>query len=373
MKTRTLLSDIIFILVILFVSGIGFISCVISRETTINNTTIKTEPLLANSKDLQNTVITSNFNETISYNTNYVFTCGFNLAWNELIELLAGELVKLQNNTPLVKYLNQQEFTNDVLSEDAYLAEAAFVGPNTIATLNEKLRAKFKNPPTIEEAGKDLLVFSYFEKDLKFEIPFGGDLNLCFFGNGDCNIVKAFGFATASGAQKYKNQALIRFLSFEEEEYEYEVILSLVTKKPDDELILALVKPENTLRETYTKVKDLIETNNPDFSLSDVEALKIPKVTFQITHDYDELIGQQLLNIESEPYFITAAYQEIDFRLDEYGATARVKSQMSMERSIPFELIFNRPFMLIMKQKYSDLPYIVIWIGNPEILIKTQR
>ena len=75
MNTRVLLINICLV-TLLSVTGNKIIFSDAQDHVTPSETIIETEPtkpLIANSKDLQETVVTSNFDEPISYEKNYIF------------------------------------------------------------------------------------------------------------------------------------------------------------------------------------------------------------------------------------------------------------------------------------------------------------
>jgi hypothetical protein len=327
----------------------------------------------ARSDELQGTVVTCSFDEEISPFENCIFSCSFNLAWNRLSELLPEHEVEVRPSTPLADYLNKREFTEEVLSESAYLADAALIQPGTaekvIAGFNDRLRAKFKDPLLLEldpdlvnlENPLELIAFAYFEKCLEFVVPFEGGHTLTFRSGDRSNEVVAFGFA---GEKGNSGRGSIEYLSGGHPAREF--VVSLETKEPKDELILALIEPRETLRDTYGKVMGLLSSKSA-YPLSNAAVMLVPKMNFQVEHDYRDLLKKTIVT-GSDTFTIAQAKNVTRFVLDEFGARVKSLSSIAAVKSIPLELVFDRPFMIIMKEKQSPLPYFAVWVGNAELL-----
>ena len=104
-------------------------------------------------------------------------------------------------------------------------------------------------------------------------------------------------------------------------------------------------------------------------SESDVNTLYIPKVMFDIKHEYRELKNKLFMNKGFEEYFIIQALQKIYFKLDEKGANLMSYAFIAGGTGLPRSLVFNKAFLIILKQKDSSLPYLAIWVANPEIMV----
>ena len=86
------------------------------------------------------------------------------------------------------------------------------------------------------------------------------------------------------------------------------------------------------------------------------------------------MIGQDLyVNGEHADYFIADAVQFIKFILNEEGAKLRSEMAIFAKRCISFsekkprQFIFDKPFLIYLKEKDSPL-YFAAWVANTEIL-----
>jgi hypothetical protein len=100
--------------------------------------------------------------------------------------------------------------------------------------------------------------------------------------------------------------------------------------------------------------------NNDDFIL-------------QIEKEFDEILGAKILNPGFKKYSFQKAIQIIDFNLNETGISVEsiteVNAVFGLPKKVePRELNFDKPFLIIMKEKGSHLPYFLMWVGNHELM-----
>jgi hypothetical protein len=244
---------------------------------------------------------------------------------------------------------------------------------------------------------QDILAYAYLEKSLPFDIELDlYDRPLIF---SDQAAVQSFGIYKGDAAT---DQVVI--LNYRDPD---DFILQLrglpqiakdieegfIPEGPriTDEIILAKVAPQATLRETIEVVSRRIRevararrTGHYDWSEqrrtaprldSDLkETVQIPKINLNITHEYSEIVGKSLLNAGFERYFVARAVQATRFKLDEKGADLSSEGFMNISLSIheeePRRFVFDKPFLLFLREENDNEPYLAIWIGNSELLAK---
>ncbi len=145
-------------------------------------------------------------------------------------------------------------------------------------------------------------------------------------------------------------------------------IIGLKSKSLKNEIILAKVNPGKTLLETITTVFGRIANVAPSL-LEPGESLQIPKIDFNILHNYQELEDKLCLNNGLKDYSIIRAIQSIRFRLDEKGALLKSEAAI-MLGGMPRNYIFNKPFLLCLREKGAKYPYFAMWVDNAELLLK---
>jgi len=101
------------------------------------------------------------------------------------------------------------------------------------------------------------------------------------------------------------------------------------------------------------------------------ESLVVPIIDLNVQRRYAELEGRFLTNPKWSKIYLAVAEQGIRFRLDENGARLESTADQrwtSKVREKPAQYIFDKPFLLYLKRKSSDQPYLAMWIETPELL-----
>jgi hypothetical protein len=330
--------------------------------------------LRADSKDLKHTIITANLEEKIVPGKNIIYCSTFQLAWNELRDNIVKEDIRLDGDPPLVAVLNKKLATKDDISPDSYLAMVGFGKDGILEKVNNSLRSKFGDAaPTVTEplGPEDILAYAYLLKDLKFATPFESLKEPVEFQSSLCTSnVRAFGIKEFNpGKRKHQKLAEeVSILGYADEGAEF--VVGLSSKSPKDEIVLAKVKPAETLLETFRSVHSAAERRE-SWDLDHDDTLQVPKLDFDLRHSYSELIQKSLRNEGFQGYFITKAQQDIRFRLNERGAMLKSEARLKVEsKERPRRLVFDAPFLLYLREKQGKFPYLAIWVDNAEILLK---
>jgi serine protease inhibitor len=107
------------------------------------------------------------------------------------------------------------------------------------------------------------------------------------------------------------------------------------------------------------------------------DQLIIPKFNFNIETNYDSLEGKKFSS-QNENYNIERAFQRTAFKLDESGAIIESEAEIEVtveeieeiEKPKPKKLIFDKPFLILLKRTDEKNPYFGLWTTNTELMIK---
>jgi hypothetical protein len=147
------------------------------------------------------------------------------------------------------------------------------------------------------------------------------------------------------------------------------MIIQLRCKSEDDEMILALVEPKDSLIETIESVMKRVQ--NPSSSRTrGPDALAIPKLDFNVEHSFEELANRAFENEGWEDWFIARALQWIRFRLNERGALLKSEAKIERLKGLPLVYAFDEPFLIYLRHKDAKYPYFAMWVDNAELLLK---
>jgi len=330
------------------------------------------------SDSLKQTFVTPVLETQIIPEQNLIYCATFQLAWNELRDSFTMH----QTEDPeIIRELDKRMFTKKYLSEDCYVAMSG-TWKNIAEKVNKLLKEKFGEEAWLLTKKRVLenrfsenafMVYAFLFKNLLFHEMFES-LNepILFDAHGENVEVEGFGIKEfMPDKKKHQNlgkQVSIYYYNVNYKKLSREFIIELKSKFANEEIIIAQISPKKTLFETIKTTQEIIAKNKPD-SLRKCETLQIPKFDFDIEHNFTE--------IESYLSFLVAgpakAYQRIKFRLNEKGALLKSEAIIVyVEELVTRNFIVSEPFLIYLMQKDSPYPYFAMWVGNEEILIKTQ-
>ena len=322
------------------------------------------------------TTVTPHMEEKITPGKSLLYCSTFQIAWNELKDNIVKEDIRLTDEPPIVPFLNKSLSTKGDISEDCYVAMVGFGKDDIVAEINKALREKFgEEAPVIKEplGHEHALAYAYLYKNLEFKLAFESLKDPISFTSSDGQVtkVRAFGIKKHSDKERHiKIAKQIEILNYKDTS---DFIIRLKSASPKDEIILAKVKLEETLLETIKAVATRVEKASP-VSLDRDDTLQIPKFEFDLEHSYSELLGKHLKNKGFEGYWIAKAIQSIRFKLSEKGVVLKSEARIILESARgmeqPKRLIFDRPFLIYLKEKGARYPYFALWVDNAELMVR---
>lgn len=333
-------------------------------------------------KSTAHTTITPHLEEPIPQANNLLYCASFQLAWNKMRDEVFKENLKLDGNPPSAQHLNKRLQDNNDISPESYLAEAGELSKELIERINKELKEKFGEQTAHEfnisqtaSSSQQLIAYAFLYKNLEFPTEFDKlKKPITFIANGRETSVKGFGVNSFKYVRTL-HQILSSQVAIIDYKNEDDFILSLTTKSANDQLILAKIAPDKTLLQTYAAVIQRIGKVTATELRTD-ETLQIPKIDFDLSHSFSELENKRIMNKGWEGWSIAKASQDIKFKLDEKGAILESKARIDVIVGFPpFELekprkfIFDRPFLICLKQKNSHQPYFALWVNNSELLV----
>ena len=330
------------------------------------------KPKQTRATELSSTVITPYLQDEIIAGKNQIFCSTFQIAWDILSDEIIKEPLQLSDHPQMEQMLNERLTGVKDISGDYYLAMAGLNKDGIIEKIKNALKAKFNEAPGIDitlDRPDDILAYTFLFKDLKFDKEFESlESSISFKG---ATPVKAFGI------KKYSFDEAHRSLGQQVDILDYfddnDFILSLKSSLPQDEIILAKIKPGKTLLETVDSVFARIGQGKK-VSLEKGDTIQIPKLDFDVLREYSEITGKDVLNKGFNEYFISKALQAIRFRLNEKGALLKSEAAIAMSKGLsmdrPKYLIFDQPFLLCLKEKAGKYPYFIMWVDNAELLLQ---
>lgn len=325
-------------------------------------------------EELKQIVVTPHLDFPLARGTNVLWCAAFQVAWNELSALAGGDIHMLEED-PAVTALNRKAVSRTDLDEKTYVAVAGIAGDGVLASAREALEQKFGGAasPNLLPAPGSLpegwtVLYGYLFANLPFEWAFERHERPLRFGKAD---VECFGIQQYSEEQENEVKAAGQLQIYDCRD-EHDFIVELKTQMAEHRLFLAMVPPRATLAETIRSIQHRVASARPE-PMQEGRDFMVPVLNFDITRDYTELTGKTLdvRNRRLSGQQIASAKQQIRFRLDERGAV--VKSESFILACRDTNLVFNRPFLIMLQYVDGRMPYFALWIENPELLTPFNR
>ena len=314
--------------------------------------------------------------------TDNVIWCGtLQLAWNEAIKLVGSKL-EFTEQPPIADLLDRQDFTKADLNPGCYVAIADFEHNHVEDQIRAALDKVFHGaaspeliPPVPPHPGPyDFVAYAYLFKNLQFPQVFEENDPLSF--PGAEKGVQSFGFL-GENKEKLKPGVFqqVRICDYKGPD---DFVISLKTNDPQDQLILAKVTPGDTLNSTIAAVLARFIRQDKVIYAQARDNLSIPKLNYDLEKNFKDLEGLTLKPGPNTPVknLVTSEVKQlVRFQLNEKGAVLKSEAVMVMAGSamgmpVPsHQMIFDKPFLILMKQAGSSQPYFAMWVGNASLLI----
>lgn len=289
----------------------------------------------------------------ITKNKNSVYAASLLYAWDEVIKLVGEPLIIDKQFNDLI-LLNNSESHLQTLDKSEYTTTASAEG--------EKIE-----------------VTAEFSKSLPFEIKMNSYNNKLIFDN---KKVASFGFK----GYEYEMANTASVLYYKDDD---NFILKLIPKDQNHEILLFKTTKEfNTMQEFVSELNSKIELGVEEkkkeklawkYNINEVDEVIIPKFQFNIECNYSSLEGNNF-KVKNLKYVLESVYQRIAFILDESGAEIETEAEIEVAVEItseepeeetphPKKLIFDKPFLLLLKRTNSENPYFGLLTANTELMM----
>jgi hypothetical protein len=335
------------------------------------------------SDQLRQTVIVPTLDSPIPQGKSAIWCASFQLAWNRLRDDVAKEPIGLANALSIVDRLNRARHSEDDMDRDAVYAAAGLARDGIVERIQAEMASKFPDvqKPELHVPPDGVVAYAYLAASSKYDYPFFENDERFLFRDsaGKETAVGSFGIRKKDdyAYERLRRQVEILYcprdaLMSEKEVPEF-VLDPCKTSKPY-QIVLARVDGKPTLAETVANVQRKIAAQPADTLISQLhsrDTLIVPNMAWKVSHRFKELEGQdkQFLNPLLRNLYLDTAMQTIQFRLDRSGAELASEAKVFAKPGAGF-FHLNRPFLVYMKKRGSQHPFLVAWIENAELLEK---
>lgn len=298
---------------------------------------------------LQQTQFVVTLENPIDTTKNSIYAPAFLYVWDVIKKQLGSAVISDSSSSPAFRFLNQSTSYLNSLKSDEYTTEVAIVDGAITAR-------------------------AFFNKTLPFETKFDTILNgINFTGK----PVAAFGMP-------YHDLSLLKSVQILYYNNDDEFVLKLIPKDTAHEIILAKgVNNYQTLKDATSLVNNLIAKGKKEqqhsnsgskYSFMDKDMFAVPVIQFNIETHYKDLEGQRFVTGDKKNHIVGEAYQRTGFILNEAGAVAESETFATVDsitaEPVPKKMIFNKPFLVIIKRADQPNPYFVMRVANTELLTR---
>jgi hypothetical protein len=319
---------------------------------------------------LGRTRVTAHLRHPLEADGNLLWCATMQLAWDEL-ETVFGTPPRLAEASPAADGLAARLIGKDDLDPRSYVARAGRGRDRIVARIREDLQRVFgaaASPRLLpaDVAPNDVLAYAYLWKHLPFELPLRAGAVPLRFQQRD---VASFGMwpdAEDGDAQPRRQQ--VRVLRYDGPQ---QFVVELRTKGEQDRLLVARGTPARTLHDTVAAVLRGAAKNDGE-ALGDRDVFQMPKLDFDLTKRFSELIGRKFANEGFRDHVVQDAVQNVRFKLDENGAILKSEAVISvtgMDATEPRRMVCDGPFLVLLARRGRALPYFALWVGNDELLL----
>lgn len=354
-------------LLVMFVVGIVCTAGLVYATYTIYNN------VKENNKKVRLTPTYTAGLSTIEDNVVWIGT--FQLVWNDLMDELVGGPIEFEDGeSEFAKELNKQSFTVKDLSKDSYYKKFGKTSLELKKEIEEGIKNKFNEESEIldrvdwENPNRGHVLYAMLKKEFEYIEPFklmGANTFA------DENVyVEYFGFDDAKYDSGVKTVDILFYNS------ESEFAIRLNTNEGEEVYLYRGADMDTSFNDIYKEMVNKTEEYNgrTEFKLGDI--VKIPKIKLKEDINYDELCGRF---IKGYYEYIAQAIQTIDFELDNYGGYVKsealietLKEAISMQDNNAMRFIYNDEFVLFLKEKDKENPYMALKVSDTDVLVKSE-
>jgi hypothetical protein len=317
------------------------------------------------------TQIVATLDQPMEAGRNTIWCASFTAAWKRLQYDLAGGTVQLDGAQELVASLNVAPDPAKDVPADSLYAVAGLYTDAFLQQIQQEVSKRFAGsaaPQLPPPAPETAIAYARLELKAKFPVPYFDQQTPFQWkdASGAAHDVHAFGIFSDS-PDKLLAQPRVLFDHPQHADQPREFALDLNDPSQPIEIMVAKVSRRATLAETLAAIDDARRQDTPK-QLEYASILVVPEMAWRVSHEFEQLKDRRITSGPLAEGKIAEARQDIDFRLDRSGVELRSESFVItlLGRTPVYE--FDGPFLLVLRQRTSEKPFLVMWVENDELL-----
>lgn len=333
---------------------------------------------VGDSKNLARTKIVLDLDEKLDVGFNQIWCGSFLAAWKNLEEKVAKEKIRIKGNPQLDRVLANSSDPRPAIQDESLFIASGFVKNGILEEIKNGLQNRFPNvkPPAFGSASPDdIIAYAFMATSIRFRDPYL-EYNKPFIFqdvDGKKSDLRAFGLYRERGQSlgSLTSQPKILFNDIIEDPSKTmtEFAIDLDINSSPNQIVLSVIEAKPTIKETVDYViQRITDCSKKEIDLGPDDEILVPQIAFRITHEFDQLKNQIFDNPSLAGCRLKETIQDIDFNLNRSGVALTSSSQIWAVFATTNLYYFNKPFLIIMKNRSNNIPYFVMWVGNSEIL-----
>lgn len=316
-----------------------------------------------------NVTMTPTYTSEIStIDNNKIWIGTFNLVWNDFMNDVIGGKIEFEDGySELANELNKQVFTQEQLSEQSYFKIHGSTNLELKNKIETEIQQRFNEDSKIldkvEWGDKDAyILYTMLKKEFNYLEKFP-TLSDNTFGDSEEKVMY-FGIEPNTSRNASKNVEILFYNSKED------FAIKLKTQESEEIYLYRTTGENKSFEENYKEMFEKKFKYTGETTLKKNDILRIPFIKVKDEMNYDELCGRY---IKGTNCYIRQAIQTIDFELNNYGGS--IKSEALIEAvkegivsQIDREFILNDDFILFLKEKEKEQPYLALKVDDVDVL-----
>jgi hypothetical protein len=305
----------------MFRSQLIFFICLVLLAEGCRNGSSKDFPEEKKLENFPATQFVPALEEKVKKGKNVIYAMSFLLAWNELRNQIGKPI---STSVPQLKGVDQSDGYEDISA-----------GKNDVKVGDGKVS-----------------IAASFQQSVSFAYPMER-IKSTFQGK----AVRAFGYEDGIAGG-------VKLLYYKSDD---EFILSIQTHEKEEMLLAKGFAGGRSLRVMLNNISVAIKIGSKH-SLNTADVLIIPVLRFNLSASYPAM-ENSFITANNKQYQIEKATQRTAFVLNETGDKAAGKAEVSDGVAKPKQLLFDKPFVVLLKKPTAVYPYFMMKVDNTELMM----
>ena len=298
--------------------------------------------------------------------------CGtFQLVWNDMKNEIVGKDVEFSPQIEMVKNLNKEDFTDEMISEDYYFKKYGTKTQKTKKEIEEGIKEKFDQESDIlddiewskdnsddeETEISNYIFYTMLYREFQYNEEFN-KLDNGQFGDKYDNV-EYFGINGYTNSN-VKKQVKVLYYNDKDD------FAVAIQTKDNDEVILCKNPQGNTFNEIYDTINEKAEKFEGKKELESDDIFKAPNLRFNKKKEYKELQEKEFETKDGNKATMEKAIQTIQFEIDENGGKVKSEAVIDVdeldsnfieEKKNYRNFYIDDTFAIFLKEKEREKPY----------------